>query len=112
MCDEADPDIDYNAESYVSRDITDYALEVNNFLQGASYLLSKITDSMLDEEINTIVFDAARTSNLDLKLFFKRVYQTLFKQNSGPKLASFISLLGVDAFKTLLEKRLVSPLNY
>lgn len=112
MCDEDDPAVDYNLENYLSRGTYEYELEVDQFLQGIEYLLSNITDSMDTEQLNTVVFDAARISGLDIKLFFSRVYQTLFKQRSGPRLAAFISLLGTSRFVDLLQNRLRAPLNY
>jgi hypothetical protein len=110
MHDQNDPLVDYNAEDYVNPFITNYDLDVNLFKQGTSYLIANIKDGMSEEAINQIVFDSARATNLDLKFFFKRLYQLLFGQDGGPKLSTFIYLYGADDFTIFLKNRLNDPL--
>jgi lysyl-tRNA synthetase class I len=111
MCDESSPDIDYNSPDYTSKPINEYATEVNLFMQGVSYLASNLKEDMTEEEINVICFDAARAAGGNMKLFFSRIYNTLFRQPSGPRLSTFIHLLGVNRFLRLLDSKVLDPLN-
>lgn len=112
ICDESDPAIDYNTEDLPPVNTNNYALIVDSFLQGANYILNNLTPNMTEDAVTKVVFDGARASEMDMRSFFSRMYQLLFKQPSGPKLASLIVLLGPDVFSSLLTNRLASPLNY
>lgn len=114
MCDQSDPNTDYNSEEYMSMISTkEYELEIILFKQGVNYFLAHLRNTdRTEESVNSVIFDAARASNLDMKLFFRRIYNTLFRQQSGPKLATFILLLGIDEFINLLSDRIKYPVCF
>lgn len=61
------------------------------------------------EEIQTQAFDIARQAGLDAKDFFRLVYNALTGQDSGPRLGSFVKLMGQPKVKAILEEAATRP---
>jgi len=56
------------------------------------------------EEIQTKAFDLARESGMEPKEFFRLIYNVLTGQDSGPRLGSFVKLLGRERVAELLRE--------
>jgi lysyl-tRNA synthetase class 1 len=56
------------------------------------------------EEIQTRAFDIAREAGMDAKDFFRLVYNVLTGQDSGPRLGSFVKLMGQSTVESILRK--------
>ena len=67
-------------------------------------LAGYLADEHEAEEIQTHAFDIAREANLEAKDFFRLVYTALTGQDSGPRLGSFVKLLGQAKVKAILEE--------
>jgi lysyl-tRNA synthetase class 1 len=68
-------------------------------------LLSKLEgETANDAEVyQARVFDTAKENDVEPKMFFLLLYETLFGQTSGPKIGSFIKLIGRDEFLKRLK---------
>ena len=75
-------------------------------------LLKKLVTKISMEESNDAeifqshVFAVAKENNLEPKDFFRLIYETLFGQTSGPKVGSFIKLIGKDEFLSRLQEKI------
>lgn len=56
------------------------------------------------EEIQTRAFDIAREGGMEAKEFFRLIYNVLTGQDSGPRLGSFVKLMGQDKVESILRK--------
>lgn len=69
----------------------------------------------MEGAVQTVIFETARTHNLNVKHFFRLLYTILLGVPSGPKLGDYIAALGVKRATTLLReatarcKRAVDP---
>ncbi len=62
-------------------------------------LAHKLEEAPNDAEIyQSKVFDTAKENNIEPRVFFLLLYETLFGQTSGPKIGSFIKLIGKEEF--------------
>jgi lysyl-tRNA synthetase class 1 len=52
------------------------------------------------------VFDTAKENNVEPRAFFLLIYEVLFGQTSGPKVGSFIKLIGKDEFLKRLKAQI------
>jgi lysyl-tRNA synthetase class I len=111
LCDANDPSVDYN-NPYCNQNNTNYLDEATQFIRGAEYLYKNLKDLTEEGDINAVVFDSARATSLAVPVYFKRCYQVLFRQDGGPKLATFIHLLGTKDFKEMFTSRLKSGLLF
>lgn len=69
--------------------------------------LANINESHDSTEIQGIVFEVGkRHSFVDLRDWFGTLYRTLFGQNDGPRMGSFIALYGIDNTRKLIEDAL------
>jgi lysyl-tRNA synthetase, class I len=50
------------------------------------------------EVLQSRVFDTAKENNVEPRAFFLLLYETIFGQTSGPKIGSFIKLIGKEEF--------------
>ena len=67
-------------------------------------LLKNIDKNSTSEEIQTEIYEIGKKHNfLNLRDFFKLVYQVLLGQNQGPRLGSFIKVFGIDKTCDLLN---------
>lgn len=104
--DQSDPTIDYNSEEFSGCTVEFYNEEAVKTLRGIVYLVNNINDELSENEIQTIVYDAAREYDPnDIRGFFKRIYQLLFSSNDGPRMPAFIVIYGVNNFIKLLGNR-------
>ena len=79
-----------------------------------SRLLGSMADFLREEheaeEIQTRAFDIAREAGMDAKEFFRLVYNVLTGQDSGPRLGSFVKLMGQGTVESILRKAVISVL--
>ena len=70
-------------------------------------LLRNIDKESTSEEIQTEIYEIGKKHNfVNLRDFFKLIYQVLLGQDQGPRLGSFIKLFGVDKTCDLIHKTL------
>ena len=71
-------------------------------------LLTSLADYLREdheaEEIQTRAFDLAREAGMEAKEFFRLVYNVLTGQDSGPRLGSFIKLMGQSKVEARLRE--------
>ncbi|MDF0680093.1 MAG: lysine--tRNA ligase [Candidatus Nitrosocosmicus sp.] len=66
---------------------------------------SKTLDDDLAQEVQTIIFNSAKSNNLQPKEIFKLLYKILINTEKGPRLGNYIVDLGIDNVVKVLEKR-------
>ena len=70
-------------------------------------LLKAINKELSSEEIQTQIYEIGKKHNfINLRDYFKLVYQVLLGQEKGPRLGSFIKLYGIKNTCKLLEDAL------
>ena len=68
-------------------------------------LLINIDRKSTSEEIQTEIYEIGKKhSFINLRDFFKLIYQVLLGQNHGPRLGSFIKVFGIDKTSNLINK--------
>lgn len=73
-------------------------------LQDLSNELSKLTGNEDAERIQEIVFEVGKRYPFEsLKSWFNTLYKTLFGQENGPRIGSFIALYGINETKELIK---------
>ena len=71
-------------------------------------LLKTIDTELSSEEIQTQIYEIGKRHNfVNLRDYFKLVYQVLLGQEKGPRLGSFIKLYGIKKTCKLLENALM-----
>ena len=71
-------------------------------------LLQTIDTELSSEEIQTQIYEIGKKHNfVNLRDYFKLVYQVLLGQEKGPRLGSFIKLYGIKKTCKLLEDALI-----
>ena len=71
--------------------------------------LKKINAELSSEEIQTQIYEIGKKHNfINLRDYFKLVYQVVLGQEKGPRLGSFIKLYGIKKTCKLLEDALKS----
>ncbi len=68
-------------------------------------LKSAIKNNLSDKELHQKFYELCKTNNIKVKDFFKLMYRILLNKDFGPKLASFLLMLGGKAV-LILEKSL------
>ena len=56
-----------------------------------------------EEDLSTKIFDAAKSRGVEPKALFQDVYTILIGKQNGPKLASFLKVLGKDKAARILR---------
>ena len=70
-------------------------------------LLKNIDTELSSEEIQTQIYEIGKKHNfVNLRDYFRLVYQVLLGQEEGPRLGSFIKLYGIKKTCKLLEDAL------
>ena len=70
-------------------------------------LLKNIEAELSSEEIQTQIYEIGKKHNfVNLRDYFRLVYQVLLGQEEGPRLGSFIKLYGIKKTCKLLEDAL------
>ena len=109
LLDQSDPEIDYNSDEYSHTSEAFYNEEAIKTLRGIVYLVNNLNEELTENEVQTIVYDAAREYNpADIRGFFRRIYQLLFSTSDGPRMPTFIVIYGINNFIKLLGKRTAS----
>ena len=68
-------------------------------------ILREINKKSTSEEIQTEIYELGKKYNfVNLRDFFKLIYQVLLGQEQGPRLGSFIKLFGIDKTCDLVNK--------
>ena len=65
--------------------------------------LEKIEKNSEHEAIQKIFYNVGMESGMELKDFFKRLYQILLGQEQGPRFGSFVALYGIDKMIALID---------
>lgn len=91
-----------------------YLEEQRIFLQAFNDLSERLIllDSngiMCEKNIELEVYEVAKTHYGNVRNFFLRMYQILFSSNNGPRLPTFIYLLGWKEFLKILSERIDNP---
>jgi lysyl-tRNA synthetase class 1 len=69
--------------------------------------ISNIQQNQDAQEIQAVVFEVGKRHPFsDLKTWFNVLYRTLFGQEDGPRMGSFIALYGIENTKKLIEDAL------
>ena len=78
---------------------------MNSSLKKAVKLLINVLESkkISDEELHNEFYNIMKESSLDIKGFFNLVYRILISKEKGPKLASFINIIGSKRVVNLLK---------
>jgi len=79
-------------------------LERELFADLKSKLLETETEQMTEKELQALVFDIARTKEVEPKDFFGAFYQVLLGQERGPRFGSFTKLVGAPRVVELIEE--------
>ncbi len=74
-------------------------LQLNCFLKGCS-------DNIASDAIQNELYRIARENGIEMKDWFKLLYQVLIGSESGPRFGSFIALYGVDNTIKLIDSKL------
>ncbi|MDZ5761212.1 lysine--tRNA ligase [Lyticum sinuosum] len=56
--------------------------------------------------LQNILYNVAIECNIEVKEWFKILYEILLGQSTGPRLGSFIDIYGIDKFLNLIEKKI------
>lgn len=67
-----------------------------------------VSTAQTPEEWQAIIYEAGKKTTLELKEWFRLLYETLLGQSEGPRLGSFIMLFGRDSFLKLIGRALES----
>ncbi len=89
--------INYKVSEKIKKELGEEEKEALRGLAGA------LKEGMTQEEITTILYDAAKSSELG-KEFFSAVYRILISREQGPRLAPFIIAIGINEVKKILEQ--------
>ncbi|MGZ7109159.1 MAG: lysine--tRNA ligase, partial [Methanobacterium sp.] len=68
--------------------------------------LTSLDDSLTAEEIQNKIYELGVNSGMELKDYFKSIYELLLGQSQGPRLGSFIKLYGRDNSLKLINEKL------
>ena len=85
------------------RDATDDERKL--FLELKERLKSDDAKNMDQKELQSMVFDVAKSMDADPRSFFKAFYQVVLGQEQGPRFGSFAKLVGVERVIELIESR-------
>jgi len=78
----------------------------SNVLEVVNRFVHSLTEDMDEDAIQDTAFNAARSSNIPVREFFKAIYLILLGQPEGPKLGPLIRRVGVNKFKELYRRSL------
>ncbi|MBN2716931.1 MAG: lysine--tRNA ligase [Deltaproteobacteria bacterium] len=87
----------------VYRDAT--AEEKTVFLALKARLQAPEADAMEQQDLQSLIFDVAKSNDMDAREFFGAIYQVLLGQAQGPRFGSFAKLVGVSRVIELIEQR-------
>ena len=70
--------------------------------------LEKCTDEMLPEDIQTLIYSTGKENGYEVNLrdWFKLIYEVVFGDENGPRMGFFISFFGVKETTELLINKL------
>ncbi len=74
-----------------------------NFLKD---LLQRINERVSPEKVQELIFEIARQYSLQISKAFKVIYIVLIGRNRGPKISTYVKVLGVKDFIEILKKNL------
>ena len=88
----------------IGKDLTSLAASINNKTKDAIVT----QDDDLAQDVQTIIFNNAKSSNLQPKEIFRLLYKILINAEKGPRLGNYIVDLGIDNVVKMIEKRTLS----
>ncbi len=83
-------------------EMPDLALLSSKQKEALKELRKQLQPKMSEEEINTLFYSIAKNSGLG-KDFFRGCYMALISQDHGPRLATFIMVIGIEKLKKILS---------
>ena len=98
----------------MNRNNNNNLVNVNNkkIFEDLLKLLNNMSDRSTSEKIQTEIYEIGKKHNfLNLRDYFKLIYQVLLGQEQGPRLGSFFKLFGIEKSISLIEDKLIKP-NY
>ena len=90
------------------------AKELTNLAAAAASINNKTKDAIiardddLAQDVQTIIFNNAKSSNLQPKEIFRILYKILINTEKGPKLGNYIVDLGIENVVKLIENKIPS----
>lgn len=75
------------------------------FLALKEKLSASSAQSMAQKELQSLIFDVAKSADMDPRSFFGAIYQVLLGQEQGPRFGSFAKLVGVSRVIELISQR-------
>lgn len=112
FCDESDPSINYNDPEYQSIPMSVYISNSVKFIKSIYYLMDNLNDDLSEPELTILVYNSAKLyDENNVREFFKKIYQLISRTTNGPRLPTFIYLLGPTRFKSMIENKLKNPLE-
>lgn len=95
--------------------LNDYIVIANKALVCLDRLqwdLNQIPEDISDEELQSIYYEAGKLEFANnLRLWFNVIYWCLFKENQGPRLGQFTSLVGTNRVLGLLHRARNEPFS-
>ena len=64
------------------------------------------TEKKSEKELQGLVFEIARETDVEPKAFFSAIYQVLLGQPQGPRFGTFAKLVGIDRVISLIEEHI------
>ncbi len=95
-------------------DVAAYITRASNLIAccNAINAMEEGSEKEMEAQIYEIGKKYYGTDKKILRNFFKDLYMLLFVKTDGPRLGVFVSLLGLENFKTRLNGRLQTPFMY
>ena len=84
------------------------SVEEKGYLSNLLSELQLLNDATPAKDIQTVVYTVGKTTNLELKNWFKLLYESLLGQSEGPRMGSFFALYGlqnsIDLINNVIKK--------
>lgn len=78
--------------------------EERTYLANLKKELSLLPSTATAKEIQNVVYSVGLSTGLELKAWFKLLYESLLGQSEGPRMGSFFALYGLDNSLNLIQK--------
>jgi lysyl-tRNA synthetase class I len=103
--------VDAPDEWFLQRDSSLELVENSDKIEsGLNYVLDLIHEDQTEEEIQTIFYEAGKTfygeDKVQLRTFFRGLYQIIFRKSDGPRWGQFVKIYGVSDFKDYARDRM------
>ncbi len=65
--------------------------------------IPKLKDGMGDLDVHNLVYETARSNNIEVNDAFKDLYNALIGKDNGPRIGKLITAIGIDKARSILE---------